>query len=61
MRLSSIYTNKPRIFPRINFNEGFNIIFAKVKDPSKVEKDSHNLGKTFLIKVIDFLLLADIE
>lgn len=61
MRLSSIYTNKPKIFSRINFNEGFNIIFAKVKDPSKKNKDNHNLGKTFLIKVIDFALLADID
>ncbi len=59
MKLSSVYTNKPKIFSRINFDEGFNIIFAKVKDPTAKEKDSHNLGKTFLIKVIDFCLLTD--
>ncbi|MBX7174392.1 MAG: DUF2326 domain-containing protein [Pyrinomonadaceae bacterium] len=61
MKLSSVYTNKPKIFSRINFNEGFNIIFAKVKDPTKKNLDNHNLGKTFLIKVIDFILLADID
>ena len=61
MKLASIYSNKEDIFPTIYFREGFNVIFAQVKDPLIKERDSHNLGKTFLIQVLDFALLADID
>lgn len=61
MKLASIYSNKEEIFPAIYFHEGFNVIFAQVKDPLIKEQDSHNLGKTFLIQVLDFALLADID
>lgn len=61
MKFSSIYSNKAEIFPKILFNKGFNVIFAKVKDPSLKDKDSHNLGKSFFIQVLDFALLGDLE
>ncbi len=61
MKFASIYSNQEDIFPTIIFDRGFNVIFAQVKDPNVKENDSHNLGKTFLIQVLDFVLLGDID
>lgn len=60
MKLASVYANFDTIFPRIVFHEGINVIFGHVKEEN-IKKDSHNLGKTFLITVIDFCLLADVK
>jgi len=60
VKLISLYSNNNEVFPLIQFRNGFNVIFAQVKDPHLQEKDSHNLGKTFLIDVLDFVLLADV-
>ena len=61
MKFASIYSNIEEIFPKIYFKTGLNVIFAQVKDPKIMDRDSHNLGKTFLIQVIDFALLGDID
>jgi len=61
MKISKIYSNKDEIFKPIYFNEGFNVIFGKVKRPKETDKDSHNLGKTLLIGLIDFLLLKELR
>jgi len=61
VKFSSIYSNKAEILPKILFNKGFNVIFAQVKDPSLKDKDSHNLGKSFFIQVLDFALLGDLD
>lgn len=61
MKLSKIYSNKDRLFKPICFNEGFNVIYGRVKKPKETDKDSHNLGKTLLIHLIDFLLLKELR
>jgi uncharacterized protein YydD (DUF2326 family) len=61
MKLSKIYSNRDDIFKPIRFNEGFNVIFGKVTKPKESDKDSHNLGKTLLIHLIDFLLLKELR
>jgi len=61
MKLSKIYSNKDNIFKPIYFNEGFNVIYGKVKRPKESDKDSHNLGKTLFIHLIDFLLLKELR
>lgn len=61
MKLVSLYSNNAEIFPRIEFREGLNVVFARVQDPHQQDRDSHNLGKTFLIEVIDFVLLKEID
>jgi len=61
MKLSKIYSNKDEIFKPIYFNEGFNVIYGKVRRPKETDKDSHNLGKTLLIHLIDFLLLKELK
>lgn len=58
MKLVALYSSNPVLFPDIAFREGFNVVFAQVADPHADDKDSHNLGKTFLITVIDFVLLG---
>jgi uncharacterized protein YydD (DUF2326 family) len=61
MKLSKIYSNKDEIFKPIYFNDGFNVIYGRVKRPKESDKDSHNLGKTLLIHLIDFLLLKELR
>lgn len=58
MKLNRIYANKK--FKTVKFNEGFNAVLATIHDVSK-KKDTHNLGKTSLIYVIDFLLLGKFD
>ena len=57
MKIIKIYSNKN--FKNIEFYDNFNVIIASIQ--SKEKKDTHNLGKTSLIRVIDFLLLASID
>ena len=57
MKISKIYSNKN--FKNIEFNEKFNGIVAFIESDKK--EDTHNLGKTSLIRVIDFLLLSNFE
>ena len=59
MKLSKIYSNKQ--FKNIEFNNDFNVIIGRITDKSKHEKDTHNLGKTLLIPIIDFLLLKGFD
>jgi uncharacterized protein YydD (DUF2326 family) len=62
MQISRIYSNKPNIFPPIDLNYGveatrLNVIYGEVHHPADEKKTSHNLGKTSLLHLIDFLLL----
>ncbi len=61
MKLRALYSNDPARFPRIEFRDGLNVVFARVRDVSLKNRDSHNLGKTFLIRLLDYALLADIN
>ena len=54
MKISKIYSNKN--FKNIEFNENFNAVVAFIESDKK--DDTHNLGKTSLIRVIDFLLIS---
>jgi len=55
MKLSKIYSDKN--FKNIEFSQGFNVVIAEIKDKSQ-KKDTHGLGKTSLIDVINFILLG---
>ncbi len=59
MKLSQLYANKR--FKNIVFNDGLNLVLAKVTKKLDLNKDSHNLGKTTLIGVIDFMLLKEVK
>ena len=64
MKLVKIFSNKKE-FKEIEFNEHFNIIVGKktkeANNEDNKKKDSHNLGKTSLVNLIDFLLLKRFE
>ncbi len=61
MIFGKIYSNKPELFPSIRFHRGLDAILAKVRDRKDQTKDSHNLGKTLLIDLLDFCLLAEVR
>ena len=56
MRLVRVFSNKN--FINIKFDEHFNVVLATIQDLVN-KKDTHNLGKTSLVRVIDFLLLGE--
>lgn len=59
MKLSQLYSNNS--FKKVVFNDGINLVLAKVTKKLDLNKDSHNLGKTTLISVIDFMLLKQLD
>jgi uncharacterized protein YydD (DUF2326 family) len=65
VQLSRLYSNLDDLFTPIHFNAAeastlLNVIFAEVKRKRAKDGDSHNLGKTTLIALIDFVLLKEI-
>ena len=56
MKLVRVFSNKN--FTNIKFDERFNVVLATIQDVAN-KKDTHNLGKTSLVRVIDFLLLGE--
>ena len=59
MKLSKIYSNSSS-FKNMEFSEGMNLVLGKVKEEN-INNDTHNLGKTSLVDLIDFLLLKQIR
>jgi uncharacterized protein YydD (DUF2326 family) len=57
MKLSKLYCNKPDIFGPIDFVGGLNTVIAEIRLPENKAKDTHNLGKTTLGRIIDFCFL----
>ena len=55
MKLIKVFSDGP--FKNVKFNEGYNVVLATIHDKEN-KKDTHNLGKTSLLVVIDFLLLS---
>lgn len=60
MKLERLYSNNEK-FKNIEFNEGLNIILGKISNRKDNTKDTHNLGKSTLIYVIDYMLLKEID
>ena len=58
MKLSRIYCNKPELFGPIVFSAGLNVVLAEIRLPENKDKDTHNLGKTTLGRLIDYCFLA---
>jgi len=58
MKLSKLYCNKPELFGPIEFNSGLNVVLAEIRLPKNRNKDTHNLGKTTLVHLLNFMLLA---
>ncbi|RAV28044.1 DUF2326 domain-containing protein [Sinomicrobium soli] len=61
MKLSKLYCNDDR-FKNVRFNlRGLNVIYADVVTNLKDKKNSHDLGKTKLAELIDYLLIKKID
>lgn len=58
MKLSRLYSNKPNLFEPVNFAPGLNVVMAEIRLPENRNKDTHNLGKTTLGRLLDFGFLA---
>lgn len=61
MQLSKLYCSH-KDFKNITFNlNELNVIYADVKSDLSEKKNSHDLGKTKLAELIDFMLLKEID
>ncbi|SFA41339.1 Uncharacterized protein YydD, contains DUF2326 domain [Pedobacter suwonensis] len=61
MKLSKLYSNS-ETFKNIAFNlKGLNVVYADVRTELDDHKNSHDLGKTKLSELIDYLLLRDAD
>lgn len=61
MKLSKLYSNDRR-FRNITFNpKGLSVIYADILTDLKEKKNSHDLGKTKLAELIDYLLIKQID
>jgi len=58
MKLSRLYSNRPNLFEPVDFVQGLNVILAEIRLPENRQKDTHNLGKTTLGRLLDFCFLA---
>ena len=58
MKLSRLYSNKPEQFEPVDFVAGLNVVMAEIRLPENRDKDTHNLGKTTLGRLLDFSFLA---
>ena len=65
MKIAKIYSNLATAFMPIRFNgiddDRLSVVFARITRPRDSSRDSHNLGKTTLIHLIDFLLLKEVS
>ena len=58
MKLSKLYSNKPELFEPVDFVAGLNVVMAEIRLPENRDKDTHNLGKTTLGRLLDFGFLV---
>lgn len=58
MKLSRLYSNKPDKFEPVEFVPVLNVVMAEIRLPQNWNKDTHNLGKTTLGRLLDFSFLA---
>lgn len=58
MKLSKLYSNRPDLFQPVDFVQGLNVVMARIRLPENLDKDTHNLGKTTLGRLLDFGFLA---
>jgi uncharacterized protein YydD (DUF2326 family) len=58
MKLSKLYSNKPELFETVDFVSGLNVVMAEIRLPENRERDTHNLGKSILGRVLDFGFLS---
>lgn len=58
MKPSKLYSNRPAAFAAVEFTPELNVVLAEIRLPENRDRDTHNLGKTTLGRLIDFGFLA---
>ena len=58
MKLSRLYSSKPDLFEPVEFVQGLNVVMAEIRLPENRNRDTHNLGKITLGRLLDFGFLA---
>lgn len=58
MKPSKLYSNRPAAFAPVEFHPELNVVLAEIRLPENRDRDTHNLGKTTLGRLIDFGFLA---
>ena len=58
MKLSRLYSNRPDLFEAVTFSQGLNVILAEIRVPDNRKKDTHNLGKSTLGRLLDYCFLS---
>lgn len=58
MKPSKLYSNRPSVFAPIEFQPELNVVLAEIRLPENRRRDTHNLGKTTLGRLLDFAFLA---
>jgi uncharacterized protein YydD (DUF2326 family) len=61
VKLSKLYSNFPRKFRSVKFNDGLNVVLGHIVNPKSRDKDTHNLGKSLFAQLIDFCLMKQKE
>ena len=60
MKLCKLYSSDKR-FKSVMFNSRFNVVLGEITNVDNLDIDSHNLGKSTLISLIDFMLLKELK
>ena len=58
MKPSKLYSNQPDRFAAVEFRPDLNAVLAEIRLPENRNRDTHNLGKTTLGRLLDFGFLA---
>lgn len=58
MKPSKLYSNRPAEFGPIEFGPEINVVLGEIRLPENRDRDTHNLGKTTLVRLLDFGFLA---
>ncbi|WP_085044108.1 DUF2326 domain-containing protein [Ensifer aridi] len=58
MKPSKLYSNRPATFAPVEFQPELNVVLAEIRLPENRDRDTHNLGKTTLGRLLDFGFLA---
>lgn len=58
MKPSKLYSNRPDTFAAVEFEPDLNVVLAEIRMPENRDRDTHNLGKTTLGRLLDFGFLA---
>lgn len=58
MKPSKLYSDQPDRFTAVEFTPEMNVVLAEIRLPENRDRDTHNLGKTTLGRLLDFGFLA---